>query len=61
MLSYYMAAGAHGSCTSVLTYDPKVSFSMHELFPGMVSGIGMLPQGLPTAKRPRVALDEVPF
>ena len=27
----------------------------------MVSGVGMLPQGLPTAKRPRVALDEVPF
>jgi len=26
---------------------------------GMVSGVGMLPQGLPTAKRPRVALDEV--
>ena len=25
----------------------------------MVGGVGMLPQGLPTAKRPRVALDEV--
>ena len=43
-------------------HTPKrASFSMHDLFPGMVSGVGMLPQGLPTAKRPRVALDEVPF
>ena len=43
-------------------HTPKrASFSMHDLFPGMVSGVGMLPQGLPTAKRPRVALDEVLF
>ena len=59
--TYHSNASSMSRNYSVPCVLKQNSHCIHDFFPGMVSGVGMLPQGLPTAKRPRVALDEVAF